>query len=221
MSLKLKAICLGIFATLAVGGFAAVNAGAEVGGHFVWDGDDHIEVRGTESGTHRLHFKSHGSEGEIGCEEASYHVTVDDPDTTLDYVDVTPTYKNCYTTPSGTKFAVHHDGCVYRFTVTKNSGNATEQDVHLICPAGGAITITHPNCTITVGPQTVDDAVTYTTSFENGKHTITMDVNAKFQTTYHGGICIFLGTNQVGTLSGSVTVAGFNTAGNEVNITAT
>lgn len=217
--MKLKVLGMGLLALMATAAFAVMNASATGGGHFVSD-TTHTTIVGTESGTHRLHLISIGSEGEIGCEKASYHGTA--VNETEPSISITPTYENCYTTPEGTKFPVTPNGCTYVFTVAAGTTNQTEQTVHLSCPEGKAIEIHHPNCTITVaGPQTVENAVTYTTVTENGKHALTLHVHARFKSQYHGGICVFLGTNHEGELKGSVTVKGTNTSGEQVNITAT
>jgi hypothetical protein len=47
-----------------------------------------------------------------------------------------------------------------------------------------------------------------------------MDVNVKFNTTRHGGLCIFVPTNGTGTLKGSVTVTAFKD-GVQTNLTDT
>lgn len=217
MSLKFKALGLGLLAIMATSAFAVMNAGASTGGHFVSE-IEKTTIVGTESGNHRLHFTSHASEGEIGCESASYHGSTSSA--TVTQLDITPTYANCYTTTSGTKFSVHHNGCTYRFTVATGGTNGTAD---LNCSGTNAIVITHPNCEITVSPNNNQNlsGIHYTRVTENGKHAITLDVAVQFQTTYHGGICIFLGTTQVGTLKGSVTVRGENSKGEPVGITAT
>lgn len=221
MSLKLKALGLGVLAMLAVSGFATMNAGASGTGHFVSD-VDHTIIVGTEGpGTnHRLHLTGDLGGAPIGCNVANYHGTATSK--TVTSLTIEPTYSGCSTTESSA-VTVTPNGCTYTFTVTENTEPNTEQDVHLSCPSGKAIEIHHPSCTITVaGPQTVQDAVTYTKVVENGKHAITLDVNADFATQYHGGICIFLGTSgHSGSLDGTATVKGTNTAGEQVSITAT
>jgi len=222
---KLRIFGLGLLALMATGAFAVMNASANGGGgHFTSDAaDGHTHIIGKESGTHVVHFRPHGGglNERIGCDEDSYTATT--LSNTVESLTITPAYGKCYTTnPEKTPVTIDVNGCTYTFTVTKGTVDSTEQEVHLVCPPGKAIEITHPNCNITVDPQSVKNAVTYTTLFENGKHTITLDVNATFKTTFHEKICILLGTeNHFGELIGSVTVEGFNTAGNRLNITAT
>jgi hypothetical protein len=70
-------------------------------------------------------------------------------------------------------------------------------------------------------PQT-RSGVTYTPiTGANKKASITMNVTVHDVTAhYEGGICIFLGTTQVGSMTGSVTVEGFKGA-EGIGITAT
>jgi hypothetical protein len=217
--LKLKVLGLGLLAMMATSAFAAMNASATGGGHFVSDAE-HTIIKGLDSGTHRLHLEPDPPDGsQTGCEVATYEGTATSATTTQ--IDVTPTYEQCRTTPDGTIFPITHNGCTYRFTV---STGGTFGTAHLICPAGNAIEIHHPNCTITVSPTNNQNlsGVHYTTAVgPTGKHEITLDVDVTFQTTYHGGICIFLGTNKFGTLKGSSTVWGENTNQERVNITTT
>ena len=227
MSIKLKALGLGLLAVMAMGAFAAVNASALSNGHFVAEPPtDHLIIAGTETvGTpHRLHFNEienkvgHPTTGNsITCTHASYHGTLEGAAaTTTSAVRVRPEYKECSTNgePPHNVIVDVPPACgtnVFEFTP---GGNGT---VHVNC----TITITHPNCEITVDPQTTS-GVTYTTTFENNKHKLTLHINAKtIVGTYHGGICIFLGTTHYFEMTGSVTVAGQDTEGKTVPITHT
>jgi hypothetical protein len=223
MSLKLKALGLGILAALSVSAFAAVNVAANGEGHFVTTGTTHATIEGTETGVHKTEFTAHGLEGGIVCDEIKYHGTTTAE--TVTSITITPTYNKCHTTPDGAgTTTVTMNGCTYTFTVAKGTTDATEQTVHLLCPPGKSVEIHHPNCTITIHAQTIETGVTYTTLFENGKHTITLDLTKPgitFTTEYHGGICVFTGTTHHGTLHGSVTVEAKTLAGALTNITAT
>jgi hypothetical protein len=225
MSTKLKALGLGLIATMALGAVAVMNASANGAGHFVSTGNTHVLVRGAENiGTlHRLELRSHGLEGGIVCEEAIYPDYTSSAETETSIV-VKPTYNTCHTTDDAVPYddlTVTMNGCSYRFTVASGTTDATEQTVHLECPVGAKIEVHHPNCTITIPEQTINTGVTYKTITEGGIHAITLESSAEFSTEYHGGICIFTGTNHTGTLVGSATVRGFNTAGVQVPITAT
>jgi hypothetical protein len=222
MSLKLKALGLGLLAVLSVSAFAVMNASANNKGHVVTTGLAHATIEGTETGTHTTEFTLHGLEGGIVCDEIKYEGTT--VAETSNDITITPIYNKCHTTGSATNIPVHVNGCSYTFTVAEKTTDSTEQTVDLICPVGKAIEITHPNCTITVGAQTITTGVTYTTLFENGHHTITLDLTKPGITVvsqFHAGICIFTGTAHHGTLHGSVTVEALDTEKKLKDITVT
>jgi hypothetical protein len=222
MSIKLKALGLGLLATMAIGAFAVMNASATTGGHFVSD-VAHTEIKGMEDkNVHQLEFTFHGLSGGIICDTVSYSATT--TVSTVTELLVTPSYAGCHTTgeAAGT-VTVSVNGCKYRFTVAPG-GNETEHTVHLECPAGQGILVTHPNCEVRITPQTINTGLTYTrtTNAFTGRHEITLESSLQFNIEYHGSkICVLTGTNHVGTLKGSATVQGFNTEGAQVNVTAT
>ncbi|HEX8689016.1 MAG TPA: hypothetical protein VF729_02110 [Solirubrobacterales bacterium] len=219
MSTKFKALSLGLLALLATAGFAVVNASATVSGHFEHDAaTNHATIVGQETvSPHDLVFTDEVSGSAFTCEHATYHGTA--PAKTVTSVTVTPTYKTCKTVGGAHgAVTVHVNGC--GFTLESHGAN-THGTVHVECPAGKAIEITHPNCTITVPAQTLN-GMTYTQKTENGKHTLTVDVTVKQITGhYHGGICIFLGTVRKFSMTGALTVEAQNTAGERVNVTHT
>ncbi|HEX8689154.1 MAG TPA: hypothetical protein VF729_02805 [Solirubrobacterales bacterium] len=218
MSLKLKALGLGLLAAMAFSAVAVMNASANGSGHFVSEAA-HTNIVGSEGGTHNLHLTNHGLSGEVGCAQDTYTATAEGA--TVNDLLVTATYGGCTTTGTSTTVPVDMNGCKYRFTVAGGTTSSTEQTVHLECPAGQSIKVTHPNCTVTVHPQTVNTGVTYTHVTENGKNAVTLDSNVQFNTTRHG-LCQFIApTNGTGTLVGSATVQGFNTEGTQVSVTAT
>jgi hypothetical protein len=222
MSIKLKALGLGLLAMLAVSAFAAVNAGANITGHFI-TGSEHTYVTGIQDPgtTDTVHFIADTGGKKIGCDKAIYtgtHKTepLAPPNTTTELT-ITPEWDQCYTTPNEgesaeAKWNVDENGCdlIFRSVKEPETNDAT---VYVKCPENAAIVITHPNCTITVDTQTVGGAigngVTYTNK-NDGNPWITMDVKVKLNTTYHGGICIFLGTPHTATMEGAVTVTGFS-----------
>lgn len=216
MSIKLKALGLGLLAMMAMSAFAAMNAGATTSGHFITESNPTfvtgIHKQGTE---HELHFISEAGD-EIGCDHSTYSGKHEGTKTTTSLT-ITPNWTDCYTTPDGTKFDVDENGCDLEFTSRANPAT-NDATVKINCPSK-RIEITHPNCNITVGTQEVGGAagngVTYTNK-NDGKPWITMNVDVTFAVEYHGGICIFLGTNHHARMEGDVTVTGYSNSAHTV-----
>ncbi|HEX8689062.1 MAG TPA: hypothetical protein VF729_02340 [Solirubrobacterales bacterium] len=212
MTRKLKALGLGLLATMAVSAIA-VNASAEVTGHFVVDGT-HAIVTGTEGGTHNTKFSVDGGTP-IECLEDSYSGVIGAQ--TVAGFTVTPTHKTCRTEGSAThNVTVTTNGCTYTFKATEK----THATFWFLC-GDKFIEIHHPNCTIKI-PDQIVSGVSYTTVVENGKHALTTDFTIEnIAIFYEAGICTFLGTNHNGSLKGSITLRATDTAGNPVNLTVT
>lgn len=219
MSLKLKALGLGLLAAVALA-LAVANASATGEGHFVTD-LTHVDIKGINSETDPIHFLVHGVGGEVGC-ATDHRATMISASKTASELIVTPTYTNCYTTGTETVFPIDVNACTYKLTVAKGTTGSTEQTAHVECPAGSAIEITHPNCKFRIPPQTINTGLTYTTGSE-GKHFITLDVNAQVSPTLHG-LCQFISpTNGTGTIKGTMRIRAFEPGKplNDVNLTAT
>ena len=226
MSLKLKALGLGLLAAMAVSAVAVVNASATAGGHFASNaGVTHVHVQGfvdnENVGPHTLHLSADpfDQDSRIGCTTQTHTgtTTVEKPTS----ITITPTYSNCHTTINKQAVTVHVNGCTYTFTVKAGPPETTEHTVHLLCPPGKTIEVTHPNCKVEIHAQTPTGKLTYTTTGTGNGHEITMDVDVTFDVTTHG-LCQFVNpTNDQGILRGSVTVKGFNTVGQQIPITAT
>ena len=225
MSIKLKALSLGLLAVLAMAAFAAINASATVRGHFTHDAaTDHATILGTENGApHDLLFNEEGSNVQIVCTHTDYHGTA--PAKTVTSLTVTPAYTNCGTVGEATwgGVKIHTNGCAFIL-----SSRSTEHGtVEIECPAGKAIEITQSNCTTTIPAQkpsvtVLTGGVVYHTTTEGSKHTLTPTVTVKKITGhFHAGLCIFVGTNHTFELTGALTVAGQDTAGEQINITHT
>jgi hypothetical protein len=219
MSMRSKALSGGIVAMMVTAGYGAISATAETGGHFVSE-TTHTLVVGTGGpGTsHRTHLSAEGTEGQSGCENVSYVGTA--VSSTVESITISPSYEKCTTTNTSANLPVTVNGCTQTFTVAPGGVSGT---VDVLCPAGKAIEVHHPNCTITIASANNKNlsGVTYTRVTENAKHAITLDLNVTFETTYHGGICIFLGTPHKERITGSLTIRGFDTDGSQVSITAT
>lgn len=220
MSLKLKALGLGLLAMLVTSAFAVMNATAETGGHFVAE-QAHTILSGSE--TRNVHQVKLAIEGgtPLECTKVTYSGTTSS--TTVESVTITPHYTECITEGGGTphNITVTMNGCNYTFTIGKNS--LADNTVHVICPVGKVIEVHHPNCTITIPAQTPAGGIAYKTdTTAGGKHSITPEITVSNITAhYHGGICIFLGTTHTGTMTGSATLSGTTTEGVPVGITAT
>jgi hypothetical protein len=211
MKRKLKASGAGLLlAAIAISALAAIDAGANGEGHFVTN-LTHATVEGIQpDGIHKLHFLEHGTAGEVGCDSTWHRATAISPTQTVTELIFTPEYGKCYTTGAGEpgSVSIHVNGCTYKFTVAKGTTNTTEQTLHLQCPPAAAIKITHPNCTITIHPQTINTGITYTKDVINELNSITLDSNAQVALTKHG-LCQFLGTNAVGTIKGQIDVVAY------------
>lgn len=222
MSIKSKSLRLGFLTLLAMGALGTMNAGAEVPGHFTFS-VEHTIVKGTEEGTHYVHFKDVGSSAYMGCTHTHYEGTATGE--TVESIRIVPSYTGCYTTPthgSGIEFTIN--GCDYTLRLTRDKDGmlTPHSSIEVACPSGNAIELHLGNCTITVIPQVIKSAVSYSTTVEQNKHAITLGVTTKAVTSYHGGICIFLGTSgHEIEMSGSIKLWGEDTLGNRVDITAT
>lgn len=218
MSTKQKALSLGLLAILAMSSLV-MNASATVTGHFTSTAaDEHTLLSGSESGTHRLHFSIDGGTS-ITCDIASYSGTT--TQNTTSEVTITPTYDQCYTNNAEkTKVVVDTNACDYTFF--SNSTTHGTVAVHE-CGATKAIVITHPNCEITIPEQTptsehMKKGIWPT---QDGKG-LTVDVTVEDITAYyHGGLCVFLGTNHTADMNGSVTMTGAETDGTHVTLEET
>jgi hypothetical protein len=220
MSLKLKAFGIGLLATMAIAAGGAMNASAEAGGHFVLE-KAHSHIKSSNNETHQWHLALHGLSGEVGCDLTL--VTATAVSQTLESIGFVPNYDKCTTTGSETAIQIAYEGCHSTYTVAKGTGGLTEQTVHLLCPAGKAIRIMHPNCTISINPQTATGGLTYTNKTDptTGKHEVTLEAQVQHSITRHG-LCQFVApTNGTATTNGSLTFKAFDAEGSQINFTAT
>jgi hypothetical protein len=216
---KLKAATLGLLAIAGVGAVTVMSASANTGGHFVSEVEHTIVNQSAgATGPHALELSIHGMEGGIVCNQATAQGTAA-TSTVTEAIGII-TLSNCSTT-NGTVMTVTMNGCDTRITVGPGEPATTEHTNDFICPAGKKLEIHHPNCTIGFPPQNNLKGFTYTRIVDNGKHAITADVATQFEVQFHGGICIFLGTTRVGTITGSTVVRALNTEGKQVSVTAT
>lgn len=232
MNLQLKALCFGLITIVATGAIAAVNASANVSGHFTHDATGgHATIVGTETSqlAHWLRFQRTSPTGTDNgltfyCTSASYHGTLTSSTSTS--LALVPNTGGCATfgDPAHGSVAMTTNGCSYVFSSHAGASMAPpvfHATFAFSCPAGKAIEIHHPNCGTKIPPQSLRGA-TYGTTVEGGKHSLTVVMTVTHITVhYHSGTCVFLGTNQLFDLQGSFTVKAFNTAGEQVGLTAT
>jgi hypothetical protein len=225
MRTKLTALNLSLVVVLAIGAIAAISASANTEGHFVTSGNSsatiHGEVTKASEGPHYIAFIIHGLEGEIGCDVQTYTATTSSETTTS--LTFTPKYEKCYTTGGGEpgSIPIHVNGCTYTFRVAKGTTDSTEQTSQMLCPAGKKIEVTHPNCTMSIHPQSINTGTTYTTKVStSGIHELTKHINIQFGVTRHG-LCQFIApTNGTCTLKGSLTLRA-RLFGIQIHLTAT
>jgi hypothetical protein len=229
MSLKIKALGLGLIAALALSAVAVLSASAETGGHFTSE-QEHVILVGSEGGAedHTTQFNAPELSSEpIQCTEVSYTGTIQSASKTVTEATIQPTYKKCWLgAHSGEPNAtVKMNECDYVFTVKKLQVESSDSTVHVVCPEGKKIelVLSSLGCTLTIPAQTPAGGVVYKTKGTGQTHELTVEVTVT-GITYeaHSGFCIFVATHHTdGKLTGSVTVKGTNTAGEQVGITAT
>lgn len=224
MSIKLKALGLGLLAALAVSAVAVMNASAETSltGHFTSEvAHTTLQVtEGPEEKVHRLELTVEGFTG-IVCDKPTYTSTISEA--TVTELTVEAKYEACHTT-GGTPGEVNvtMNGCDYRFTQPNKESAKTEHTVDLVCPVGAHVVVDHEGCEITIDPENPRSGIGYTTTVENNIHSITLTANVTgFKATLHTGLCVLIGTTKNGSLTGSATVKGLDTEGHQVGITAT
>jgi hypothetical protein len=211
---KAKALGLGVLVAMAVSAVATVGASAEYSGHFVTEVMS-TTVTGSETATHRSRFTVGG--GTVECTNASYKGTIQG-ETVIGFT-IAPKYESCFTQGTAThNVTITPNECTYTLKSTEKV-HAT----FLIFCGDKPIEIHHPNCTMNIPPQEEPrSGVSYTTLLESGKHALTATFTVeKLEVEYEGGVCIFLGTNQTGSLKGSITLKGTDEAGKPVHITNT
>lgn len=215
---KFKVLALGVLAAMALVATTGGSATAVVGGHFVSE-SEHTILQSVSDTQHSYTFKAHS--GLISCTPGTFKHEGTFTGKTVESITLFPSYGEgggC-STEGGTPISLYtYNGCSYKLTAASGTN---EQTMHFDCPAGKVLEFHQPNCLATMPPQTVEKAATSTTTEVNGKHALTVDLHATFETQYHGGLCVFLGTKQSATLQGTAVIKGRDTVGNSVSITAT
>jgi hypothetical protein len=228
MGIKLKALGLGLLAALAVGGVGVVSAPADSGG-VVHSDVEWTHIKGAQEGTlHQNVFITPA--GSFTCKKAEYTASIGPK--TVGEITVTPTYGECGLTNQSYTFHVEMNGCAFVLTFTDKSAEKHHTG-HLECPKEKEVTITKDppfvgECIIHIPPQTpTAGGVAYTNKLDGTKHSVTLDITVEGITYTETSTGFGCGHGTADThrndtnLIGTVTATGFDTGGNQVNLTVT
>jgi len=220
MNRKSRALGCSLLVVVTVGASSAMSVSAKTGGHFVSEVSHTSLVLGVspQSGDD-IRISIDAGKEEIECGVVEGHGTL--AESTASSFELSTQNTACHTVGSEAGWTLHTNECVAKLKVASGDPATTEQTSELICPAGNAMSSTHPGCTFTVPPQGNLNGLTYTKVTVNGKHALTIDVNIQYSIQFHAGVCVFLGTNHTATFSGSTILKGLDTPGEPVAITAT
>jgi len=219
---KSMAACLVVVVALVVNAASGTSAPGKTGGHFVSEAPfGHTILQASESGEHGTELVAFSGQVRFHCNEAAYDATL--TASTVISVTFVPTYNGCeFTIGESTESAtVSTNGCAYTVTIGEE---ATEDNtVHLSCPVSKRLELKSAGCELSLSPQTPSGGISYKTIIKNEKHAITSDVTLEeIQIQNHSkGACKGLPTNGTGSLTGSVSAAGYTQVMEPVNITAT
>jgi hypothetical protein len=217
-ALGLSLLAALVFSAMSVIGASAKNPEKE--NHFS-SSTTNTKYTVTENtgGSHVVTLSAFG--GTVTCHNPQYlvhHTSV----TKTTSLTVTPVNTATWNCTSGSEQAhVNFNGCHYQFTA--KASKASHATVHFFCPAGkkAEVNATGNLCLETFGEQTPStNGVTYTNT--NGE--VTVNITAEGITAEaHSGFCTIFGTHtNSAKMTGSVTVAGFETTTNvKSHITAT
>jgi hypothetical protein len=217
MSIKLKALGLGLLAACAMSAVVVMNASAETGGHFI-AGEDHTVLLGEEEADNIF---AYGGQ-EVTCNEAEFTGTT--TEATQTQITITPHYDDCqanFITPAH----VRMNGCDYLFTVNKTPASK-HNTVHLTgCAKPIEVEITIPfasDCTLTIKEQTPAGGGVLYTNVATSPDYVTADITvSEIHVVRDGNSICGAATGETGALNGTATLKGFDTAGNQVGVTAT
>ena len=123
-----------------------------------------------------------------------------------------PTYSGC--TAFGQAASVSTTSCSYTLSVNENSASFGRIGTNCSVGTSIVVTVTAGGCTISVGAQAPSSfLVSYTSSGAGASREITVTFSVSVLTyTSSGGICGTAGTESVGTYSGTLKIAGFESA---------
>jgi hypothetical protein len=223
MTRNLKFLGLAILAALATSSLVTLSgSSAQTGGHF--DSEiSHTTISGEQKDKEKPHKFNFEGFGFIECEEAVLHGTTLEAKVTQ--ITLEPSYSKCKN--GSNHVTVTTNGCAYVFTFGPQL--ESHSTVHIECPAKKKIEIhvrdpanTKDLCTISVGPQTPLNGVVFTN--EGSPHDVKAEMTLNdVSYTRHKGECDPPTTTTLnnGQITGTTTIRGFNTVGQQKAITAT
>lgn len=160
MTRNLKALGLVLLAAFALSAMGAQGALAADAHQFQFDGQKSV-LTGKNTNSHEFRI---GAAFVIKCSTVTYESTVDtgEGQTEVDEITVKPTFNGCEL--GGQPAPVFVNDCAFVFDSDTTAGNPTggkHAPVRIECITGNNIKIHTANCTITIGEQTIADAVAY------------------------------------------------------------
>lgn len=219
-------------AALMASAIAVVSASATAGGAHFTSEEAHTILKGSQDttvGAKRLEF--HAAIGSLHCSEMTFEGTA--TSATQESGTNAPLFGTTCT-PAGSTNTVHVNlnGCTFTFTIRTNP-ETNHNTTHLVCPPEKTVTLIvtleHSNvtaCTIHIAPQTPAGGIIYGTKGSGSTHAITARITLTGITVtrtpnFFGGCLFAPETGHEAELTGDAVITGFNTAGEQVGITAT
>lgn len=224
-TLPIKSLGFGFLAAVAISALTGSSTPANTGGHFTF-GAAHTTLEGEQTNTHLFNAGA----ALVFCKTAKFKGTT--TETTTTEITIAPAYDQCTWADNPVKVLMND--CQYVFTIGKKAG--TDNTFHLVCPEGSKMELeVHGKgseivlCEVTVAQQTPNNGVVFETGGSGSTHSFTIDITLKVIVWEQHGWCETLTPSGTGPFSGlkgaeyegKVTLKGFNTAGEQVAITAT
>lgn len=207
---KLRSLCLGLLASLALS--AVATAGASAAPLFHSEIEDTV-LTGGQTGIVANVLTT--DLGEMKCKVVRFKGTQGVATTTT--MTLTPTYQECKV--AGLNAVVTLNGCKYTFHLGEQV-EPIEASMGIECPQGEVIEIDTPECKITIPPQVPLKEVTFTNEGEETTRSVVADLNVSGLHYEEDGMgCVGEEeTTENGTYTGVITVKGENEAEEHVGI---
>lgn len=203
-----KVLGLALAAVFALGGLAAQGASAADSHQFKFDGQKTV-LTGKNTGPHE--FVLGGGSFAVKCSTATFESTVDagEGKTDVDEITLKPNYGGCEF--GGQPATIFVNDCAFVFDSDTTAGNPTggkHAQAKIECITGNNIKIHTTLCTLTIGEQTISDAVAYendTASSFDITATAKEIVVGKEKNTPGQTLCSLLPTGAIMKYTGTVT----------------